>query len=457
MKLWDGRFSKATDQSVEAFTESVSYDSRLAPWDIRGSIAHARMLGKCGIIPQEASEKIIAGLQDILQEVEKGEFPWDPGAEDVHMNIEKRLHEKIGPEAGMLHTARSRNDQVATDLRLFLKDQILEIQQSVRKLQQTLLSIAEENRETILPGYTHMQHAQPIVLAHHLLAYFWMLQRDRERIADCYHRMDALPLGSAALAGTSFPIDREMVAKELGFAKVLENSMDAVADRDYAVEFLAAAANGMMHLSRLSEEIVLWTSLEFGYLELDDAFATGSSIMPQKKNSDIAELVRGKTGRVYGSLISLLTTLKGLPLAYNRDLQEDKEQIFDAIDTWRHSLIVFDGMMATGKFHKDRMEKATEGDFSTATDVADFLARNGMPFRQAHAVAGKLVKYCLDNGKTLESLEEKELEQLVGGSCIELRPLLSARSSMEHRKSQGGTAPQEVEKQINQAHAALAH
>lgn len=455
MKLWGGRFDKETDSSVEAFSESVSFDCRLAPWDIRGSIAHATMLGKQGIIPVEDAQQIVQGLREILAEVEQGCFTWNPAAEDVHLNIEKQLHVKIGAVAGKLHTARSRNDQVATDVRMFLKDQIVAIQGAISRFQETLVALAEEHLDTILPGYTHLQHAQPIVLSHHLLAYFWMLQRDHERLADCYRRTDALPLGSGALAGTSHPIDREFVARELGFAKVLENSLDAVADRDFAVEFLAAAANGMMHLSRLSEEIVLWSSLEFGYLELDDAFSTGSSIMPQKKNPDVAELVRGKSGRVYGSLVSLLTTLKGLPLAYNRDLQEDKEPIFDTVDTWRLSLEVLRGTIATGTFRKERMAAATEGDFSTATDVADYLARSGMPFRKAHEAAGKLVRSCLEEGRSLESLSEAELDSIIGQSCPGLIDLLSPRSSLANRASQGGPSPEQVSRQIEQAKAAI--
>ncbi|MBI2458854.1 MAG: argininosuccinate lyase, partial [candidate division NC10 bacterium] len=389
-KPWGGRFEAETHGQVEAFTASIHFDQRLAPHDIAGSIAHARMLQKCGILSKAEVDAIVAGLEEILKEIERGEFRTDPALEDIHMHIERRLVEKIGDVGGKLHTARSRNDQVALDLRLYLREAIGKIRDQIRSLQEALVAEAEVHLGTVMPGYTHLQRAQPILLAHHLLAYFEMFQRDRDRFADCLTRVNVLPLGAGALAGTTLPIDRAYVAKLLNFPKVAANSVDAVADRDFAVEFLAGCAVLAMHVSRLAEELVLWASAEFGFIELPDAFATGSSMMPQKKNPDVAELARGKAGRVYGSLLALLTMLKGLPLSYNRDLQEDKEPVFDAVDTIRQTLDVLPPMLKAIKFRPERMRAAAAEGFLNATDLAEYLVTKGVPFREAHDTVGRI-------------------------------------------------------------------
>lgn len=454
-KLWGGRFSKSTDKAVEAFTESISFDSRLIEHDIRGSIAHAKMLGKCGIIPADDAQKIVSGLQLIIDDAISGKIKFDPGAEDVHMNVEKLLFEKIGDVAGRLHTARSRNDQVCTDIRLFLKDEIKHIVELIVDLQKVIVDQAEKNANVILPGYTHMQHAQPVILGHHLMAWFWMIQRDKERLLDCLKRVDVLPLGSGALAGTTFSIDRQMVADALGFAVVSDNSMDSVADRDFISEFLADASILMTHLSRFSEEIIIWNTSEFGFIELDDSVTTGSSIMPQKKNPDVAELVRGKSARVIGDLMSLLTLQKGLPLAYNRDMQEDKEPLFDAVDTMQGSLVCFALMIKTAKFNTQRMHSAAGEAYSTATDLADHLVRQGVPFRSAHEQIGALVAYCVDNNKELFDLTIDEIRQFAPDAAEDVASALTVEASVAARSATGGTAASEVKRQIEKARLIL--
>lgn len=436
---------------MEAFTESISFDSRLIEHDIRGSIAHASMLGRCGIISQEDADKIVAGLKSILDDSSAGKIEFDPSAEDVHMNVEKILFERIGEPAGRLHTARSRNDQVATDIRLFLRDEVNRTVDLIKELQAIVVDQAEKNAEVILPGYTHLQHAQPVLLGHHLMAYFWMLERDKGRFQDCLKRFNLLPLGSGALAGTTFPIDREFVAEELDFDGVTANSMDSVADRDFVAEFLSAASILMVHLSRYSEEFVIWNTSEFAFIELDDSVTTGSSIMPQKKNPDVAELVRGKSARVIGDLMSLLILQKGLPLAYNRDLQEDKEPLFDAVDTVQMSLRVFAIMLETANFNKDRMYKAAGEAFSTATDLADHLVRQGVPFRSAHEQVGSLVAYCVKNSKELYDLSIDEIKQFAPEAADDVDSELTVEASVSARKATGGTALSSVKQQIEKA------
>jgi argininosuccinate lyase len=450
MKLWGGRFSKAADETIEAFTASLPFDQRMARQDVRGSIAHVRMLGHCGIIPAEDSAEIEQGLREIEGELESGVLE-PSGAEDIHSFVEQELTRRIGPVAGRLHTARSRNDQVATDTRLYLKETIAELQAQIVRMQRVLVRHAEAHTRTVLPGLTHMQHAQPVVLAHHLLAYFWMLERDRDRLRDWTRRADVLPLGAGALAGTPFPIDRAGVAQDLGFARISENSLDSVADRDFVLELAAALSILMVHLSRLAEEVVLWNTREFGFIALDDSVATGSSIMPQKKNPDVAELVRGKTGRVCGNLSGLLMVMKGLPLAYNSDMQEDKEQLFDSLDTVTGCLTAMTRLLETATFRPERMAAATRGDFSTATDLADYLVRQGMPFREAHGVVGQIVRWCEENGKTLEDLDAAALR----GFSDKFEPgserLVTVEGSAEARRSPGGTSPEQVERQLAQA------
>ncbi len=448
-KLWAGRFNKATDEVVESYTESISYDYRLWRYDIKGSIAHARMLGRQKIIKRSEASRIVAALREIAAEIDSGEFPFRTEYEDIHMNIEARLTEKIGPLGGKLHTARSRNDQVALDTRLYLREETESIIRLLNRFKRSLVSFAEKNIDAVLPGYTHLQRAQPVLFAHHLLAYYEMADRDVERFQDALKRINVMPLGAAALAGTSFPIDRHYVAEQLGFPAVSENSIDTVSDRDFVIEFLAACSILMMHLSRLSEEIILWASGEFGFIELPDAFATGSSIMPQKKNPDVAELTRGKTGRVYGNLFALLTIMKGLPLAYNRDMQEDKEAFFDSVDTVKAAVDLMGRMLPKLKVNKRRMKEAALGGFTTATDFADYLAASGMPFRQAHEAAGRLVAYCLkhgdgDAGKTLEKLTLEEFALFADGVKQDVYDWLSVEGSAARRKSFGGTAKELV-------------
>lgn len=408
-KLWGGRFSKETEQLMDDFHSSIGFDRQLYRYDILGSIAHARMLGKTGIISTEEARQIITGLEVLLQEIEAGQVQFSVDAEDIHMNIEMLLTEKIGASAKKLHTARSRNDQVTLDTRMYVKEEIHKTQKLLLQLLETLAHLAEQHAETIMPGYTHLQIAQPVTLGHHLLAYAEMFKRDVGRLSDCYKRTDVMPLGAGALAGTTFPLDRELVARELGFAAVSENSMDSVSDRDYVVEFLGAISITMLHLSRFCEEIILWGSQEWAFVELDDAYSTGSSIMPQKKNPDVAELIRGKTGRVYGDLMTLLTMLKGLPLAYNKDMQEDKEALFDGVKTVQQCLSIFIPMLATLRFNGKRMHDAARQGFSNATDLADYLVRKGMGFRDAHHLVGTLINYCIGQGKALENLTLEEL------------------------------------------------
>lgn len=450
-KLWGGRFERETDKAVEAFTASIGVDARLWDVDIRGSIAHARMLGKVRVLAPEEAEKIISALQAIHQDIASGRVTFDLNAEDIHSEIERLLTERIGAIAGKLHTARSRNDQVATDTRLYLREGIDALCEEIRRLQEWLVHTAEQHLHTILPGFTHLQHAQPVSLAHHLMAYFWMLQRDRERLTDCRRRVNQLPLGSAALAGTSFPLDREMVAQELGFDGVCENSLDAVSDRDFVVEFLAGAALVMTHLSRLAEELILWSTPEFGFVELDDSVTTGSSIMPQKKNPDVAELIRGRVGRVMGDLTGALVMLKALPLAYNRDLQEDKGFLFDALDTVYDSVVLMHLMLSRAQWRTERMRQAVHGDFSNATDLADYLARKGTPFRQAHEVVGRVVQYCLKGGRTLESLQIEELRQFSDLFDADALQAIQPEAVLQTRTTRGGTSPEAVQMQI--AHA----
>lgn len=450
-KPWAGRFTKGTAKVVEEYTASVTFDKRLYRADIEGSIAHAKALAKAKVITKEEAREIVSGLVEILKEIERGEFIFNPSLEDIHMNIERRLEEKIGLAAGKLHTARSRNDQVALDLRLYLRHEIQEIMGLARGLRATLVELAEKHLDSVMPGYTHLQRAQPVLFAHHLLAYFEMMDRDQQRLADCYKRVNIMPLGSGALAGTPFPIDRKYIARLLNFPEVSRNSIDAVSDRDFVAEFLAASSILMMHLSRLAEEIILWSSVEFGFIELDDAFATGSSMMPQKKNPDVAELARGKVGRVYGSLLSLLTTLKGLPLSYNRDLQEDKEPLFDAVDTVKASLRVLAPLLRTLKVHPERMRVAAQEGFLNATDLADYLVGKGMPFRQAHEVVGKIVLWCMKKGKKIEGLPLKELHKFSPLIGRDLYDFLSLEACINRRQAIGGTATENVRKALKSA------
>jgi argininosuccinate lyase len=454
-KPWAGRFRGKTARTVESFTESVSFDRRLWRHDIEGSIAHAKMLGRQGIIPAGDSRKIVKGLKEIALEMEKGKFRFKPGLEDIHMNIEAALTAKIGPAGGKLHTARSRNDQVALDMRLYLRAEVKEILSLTRALQQALLDVAERHMGFIMPGYTHLQRAQPVLLAQHLLCYVEMLERDRERLIDALRRINVLPLGSGALAGTGLPIDRKYVAELLGFEAVSRNSMDAVSDRDFVLEFLSASSILMMHLSRLSEELVLWSSEEFSFVEIPDAFTTGSSIMPQKKNPDVPELVRGKTGRVYGSLFTVLTIMKGLPLAYNRDLQEDKPPVFDTVDTVKACLEVLTELFPEMRFNKERMLEAAAGGYSTSTDVAEYLVRAGLPFRKAHEATGRLVLYCLEKGKALEELTLGEYKKFSPLFRQDVYSCLGPEASIKAKSSEGGTSPAEVKRQIRRLKALL--
>ena len=446
-KPWAGRFEKATDKSVEAFTASIAVDQRLAPYDIAGSMAHASMLGRQGIITQDEAQTIVSGLLSVWQDFASGKAALAPDLEDVHMNMESLLSQRIGPVAGKLHTARSRNDQVALDIRLFTKEAIASTLAALCALQDTLVELAEQHQETILPGYTHLQRAQPVLLGHHYLAYVQMLQRDKERFSDCYRRVDVLPLGAGALAGVPYPIDRAWVAQTLGFSTVSANSLDTVSDRDFLLEYEAAASICMMHLSRLAEEIILWSSAEFGFIELDDAFATGSSIMPQKKNPDVAELVRGKTGQVFGDLLGLLTTMKGLPLSYNRDLQEDKAGFFHTVDTLLASLNVFAGLLSTMRVQEQRMLSAADEGLLLATDIADYLAKKGLPFREAHRSVGQLVQYAIQSGKSLDKLSLEEYRRFSPHFAEDILTLDLARS-VEDRSSYGGTARKQVAEQI---------
>jgi len=437
------RFQKSIDKAAEKYVASISFDWRLYKHDIAGSIAHAQMLARQGLISDKDAELIVSGLTSIRDEIEKGKFEFKPELEDIHMSIESRLFDKIGEVAGKLHTARSRNDQVALDMRLFVKEAISETVSGLKDFQLALLDVAEANKAAIMPGYTHLQQAQPLLFAHHLLAYFEMLQRDVTRFQDCLKRTDILPLGSGALAGVAYPVDRDFIAQKLGFSEVSANSLDAVSDRDFVIEYEAAAAITLMHLSRLEEEIVLWSSAEFGFVELDDAYATSSSIMPQKKNPDVVELARGKTGRVYGNLLSLLTVMKGLPLAYNRDMQEDKEGLFDTVDTLLATLEVLTGMVKKLKVNTVRMARDVSDSYILATDMADYLVKKGLPFRQAHSIVGKLVQYAISKNKGFQELgldEYRSFSPLFADDVYGI----TVKTSVEARNVVGGTAPKQV-------------
>ena len=456
MKLWGGRFAGATDASMDDFNSSIRFDQRLYRQDIRGSMAHAAMLGRQGVILPEDADLIVKTLGEILQDIESGAIEFRIDAEDIHMNVETLLIQRIGDVGKKLHTGRSRNDQVALDFRMYVMDEIQKIRALLKELAKTVVATAEANLDTVMPGYTHLQRAQPITLAHHMMAYYHMFHRDMERLSDCYKRTDAMPLGSGALAGTTYPLDRNFVAKELGFSAITANSLDGVSDRDFAIEFCSAMSLIMMHLSRFSEEMVLWSSLEFGFVEMDDAYATGSSIMPQKKNPDVAELVRGKTGRVYGDLMGLLTVMKGLPLAYNKDMQEDKEAVFDAVDTGKMCIDIFTRLLATCRFKKDTMYKAASQGFTNATDFADYLVKKGTPFRTAHEITGRLVLTCLERGIGIEDLRLAELKEL-GGDFIEedVYDAISLKTCVEGRDLPGGPAPDAVKADIGKAKAEL--
>ena len=442
-----GRFQKEADKNAVAYSSSIHYDWRLYPYDIAGSIAHARMLAKQGIITAAEGDKIIEGLSGIGEEIAGGTFQFKPELEDIHINIESRLIEKIGDAGKKLHTARSRNDQVALDVRLYMRDAIIHTVGHILELQSVLVDLAEANKTTIVPGYTHLQKAQPILLAHHFLAYFEMLERDIGRFEDCLKRADVMPLGSGALAGVAYNIDRKFVAKELGFSSITQNSLDAVADRDFIIEFESAASVCMMHLSRMAEELVLWSTGEFNFIEIDDAYTTGSSIMPQKKNPDMAELARGKTGRVYGHLLALLTTMKGLPLAYNRDMQEDKEGFFDAVDTLMSTLEIFTGMLGTMRIKTENMAAAAELGYTLATDVADYLVGKGLAFRAAHEATGKLVNYAVKKGKSLRDLTLKEYQKFSAVFDNDIFDI-TVETSAAAREVTGGTGYKQVAKQI---------
>ncbi len=452
MKLWSGRFTRESDRLTEDFNASISFDKRLYRHDIEGSIAHATMLAKQGIISEEERDLIVHGLLEIQQEIDNGQLQFTVHAEDVHMNIETFLIQKIGDVGKKLHTARSRNDQVALDLRMYLREELKAVIELILYLQEILLDLAQEHIHSVMPGYTHMQKAQPITLGHHLMAYFEMLRRDVWRMQDCYNRANYMPLGSGALAGTGFDLDRKFVSDQLRFWTITRNSLDAVSDRDFAVEFCSSSGIMMMHLSRFAEEIILWSTDEFGFVELDDAFTTGSSIMPQKKNPDLAELVRGKTGRVYGNLMSLLTMMKSLPLAYNKDMQEDKEALFDTIDTVKKCLLVFAPMLQSAQFKTERMKSAARGGFTNATDLADYLVAKGLPFRDAHEVVGKAVLYCLGKNIALDSLtlaEYKEINPWIEEDVFEF---IDVTACVARRRIPGGPAPSAVLDAIEEAH-----
>jgi argininosuccinate lyase len=454
-KPWAGRFTEATDRFVEEFTASVNFDKRMYRHDIAGSLAHARMLEHVGVLSTAECEAIVKGLQDIQAEIERGDFAWSLSLEDVHMNIEARLTERIGIAGKKLHTGRSRNDQVATDIRLYLRDEIDVLDQELRRLQAALLEVAEREADTILPGFTHLQVAQPVTFGHHLLAWFEMLVRDRERLRDCRRRVNVMPLGAAALAGTSYPIDRAYTAKLLGFDAVAENSLDAVSDRDFAIEFTAAAALVMTHLSRFSEELILWASAQFDFVSLPDRFCTGSSIMPQKKNPDVPELVRGKSGRVNGDLVALLTLMKGQPLAYNKDNQEDKEPLFDSIDTVKACVRAYADMVPAIETKRDNMYRAALRGYATATDLADYLVGKGVPFRDAHEVVGKAVRYGIERNQDLAAMELAELQQFSSVIGEDVFPVLSLEGSVALRDHLGGTAPRQVRAAIERARARI--
>ena len=450
-KLWGGRFTKTAEEWIDSFGASITFDQELVMEDIEGSLAHVTMLGACGIISEEDAQLIKTGLTSLKEKAEKEELSFSVDYEDIHLNLEKLLIDEIGPVGGKLHTARSRNDQIATDMHLYLRTQVTEIISAITEFQETVIKVAEKHIETVVPGYTHLQRAQPISFGHHLMAYFWMLQRDKERLQDSIKRINISPLGAGALAGTTFPIDREMTARLMGFDGIYENSLDAVSDRDFIAEFLNNASLIMMHLSRLSEEIILWSSQEYHFIELDDTFSTGSSIMPQKKNPDMAELIRGKTGRVYGNSFGLLTLLKGLPLAYNKDMQEDKEGMFDTVTTLKGSLKIFNGMIETMKVHTDVMKESVYNDFSNATELADYLAAKGVPFREAHEIVGKLVLFCIQKGYYLLDLPFEKLKEASDLIEKDVYEALRPEEAVRRRNSAGGTGSSQVKIAIEKA------
>ena len=447
-KAWAGRMTAPTHALVESFTTSLPFDRRLFAHDITGSIAHCEMLARQKIIATRDATRIIAALRQIRGEFERGTFQSSPADEDIHMAVERRLIEKIGAVGGKLHTARSRNDQVALDLRLYLKDETLSILELLRQLRHAVVGVATAHADAVMPGYTHLQPAQPVLFAHHLLAYAEMIERDRQRFTDGFKRIDVLPLGSGALAGTTFPIDRLYVARRLGFGSVSTNSMDAVSDLDFAAEFLAACAILGMHLSRFAEDLILWSSQDFGFVTLPDAFATGSSIMPQKKNPDVAELIRGKTGRLYGNLLSLLTTLKGLPMTYNRDLQEDKEPVFDSADTVKASMAVLSAMLPELQINRARMAAAATAGYTLATELADYLSSKGMPFREAHGIVGAIVRHCVQQAVGLEQLTLEQLRSFSPHFSADVRKWLRADAALRRRRAIGGTSPENVRRQL---------
>jgi len=451
MKLWSGRFTKDSSSEMDDFHSSISFDKRLYRQDIMGSIAHAEVLQKCGILTEQEKIKIKDGLLSILDDVEEGKLEFDIRCEDIHMNIEKILTDRIGEEGKKLHTARSRNDQVALDFRIYLKDEIKNIQVKLVQLMNVLIKTAEENLYTVMPGYTHLQPAQPITLAHHLMAYFEMFKRDFGRMEDCYHRTDENPLGSGALAGTTYPIDREISTTLLGFKRFTANSLDSVSDRDFALEFLASSSIIMMHLSRFCEELILWSTREFSFVEMDDGYSTGSSIMPQKKNPDVAELVRGKTGRIYGNLMGLLTVMKGLPMAYNKDMQEDKEGVFDTVDTVKGCLSIFVPMLSTLKINGDKMARTADRGYINATDVADYLANKGIPFRTAHEITGKLVLHCMEQGLSLQDLNLEDYKKFSPVFEQDVLGMINPLNCVISRDIPGGPAPRQVQIHINEA------
>lgn len=453
--MWAGRFSKQVDETVNAFNSSIAFDGRMYRHDIQGSIAHATMLGDCGIISKEDSLEIIGGLKEILADIDSGILELDPAAEDIHMFVEAELTKRLGDVGKRLHTARSRNDQVAVDLRLYLRDEIKEISALTAKLAETLISTAKEHTETVMPGYTHLQRAQPITFGHHLMAYVWMLLRDLDRLRDTARRMNYSPLGCGALAGTTYATNRKQTAELLGFTAPMANSLDGVSDRDYCIELNCALSLLMTHLSRLSEEIILWCSWEFKFVELDDAFATGSSIMPQKKNPDVTELIRGKTGRVNGDLVTLLTMMKGLPLAYNKDMQEDKEAIFDAVDNVKLCIKTFIPMLATMRVIKENMRNAAARGFINATDCADYLVKKGMPFRDAYKITGTLVALCIEKGLTLETLPLEEYKKMTENFGEDVYEAINLDTCVNGRLSEGGPSPAAVKEQISLAESAL--
>jgi argininosuccinate lyase len=447
-KPWGGRFKEGTAKTLEEFSQSISFDHKLWREDIDGSIAHAKMLHKQGIINAFELEQILRGLKEIAKEIEQGKFQFKEEFEDVHMNIERALIEKIGSAGAKLHTARSRNDQVATDLRLYLRKKVSKLIEQLTEIEKTFISIAEKHIDTIMPGYTHLQKAQPVLLAHHLLAYAWMFERDRERLKEALKRINQCPLGACAIAGSSLPIDREFTARELEFEGVIPNSIDAVSDRDFVLDVLYCGAMVMMHLSRFAEELILWATDEFKFVELPDRFSTGSSMMPQKKNPDPAELIRGKTGRVYGNLLSLFTTMKGLPLTYNRDMQEDKEPVFDTVETVSMSLKIVNEMLPEIKFIKDKMKEASEKGFTTATDLAEYLVKKGVPFRNAHEITGKIVLYCIEEGKNLTDLSMEEFKKFSSKIDRDVYEILTSEGSIEAKISYGSSSKKSVKEQI---------